>query len=90
MVESLLLPNISTWHSIVDGDSIGSELSLDDELGIVVVRTPSLRRSKATMNALRGDMGLHRFNRARNPLHRLNMMVMFYITMIIYEKLCRL
>ena len=38
--------DVSCGHSHVDGESSGSEISLDDELGIPSVVTPSVRKSR--------------------------------------------
>ena len=40
----------STCHSIMGEDSSGSEMSLDDELGIPIMQTPSAKKAMEAMN----------------------------------------
>ena len=47
IVEPLGMPDVSARHSHVDGESSGSERSLDEEFGILAVRTPGVRRANA-------------------------------------------
>ena len=49
--EPLMVFDASTDHSGIGGDSRGSEMSLDEELGIPVMRTPGVRKAMETMNA---------------------------------------
>ena len=41
------MPDVSAGHSHVDGESGGSEQSLDEEFEIPAVRTPGVRRANA-------------------------------------------
>ena len=53
--------------SLVDGDSSGSEFSLDDELGIPAMKTPGVKKAMEAVNAK-----LRRSMRVKNPLQRLS------------------
>ena len=65
--EPLIVSDVSAGHSVVDGDSSGSEMSLDDELGIPAMRTPGVRKAMEVMNAK-----LRRSTRVKNPVQRLS------------------
>ena len=54
-------------HSSIGGESSGSEMSLDEELGIPVIRTPGVKKAMETMNAK-----LRRSTRLKNPVQRLS------------------
>ena len=64
--DPMVLPNIFAGHSTVDGDLSGSKASLDDELGILVMRTPGVKKAMQAMNAK-----LRRSGRVKNPVDRL-------------------
>ncbi|MCO5595184.1 hypothetical protein L7F22_049223 [Adiantum nelumboides] len=55
----------------VYGDSSGSEHSLDEELGIPSIRTPSVRRLHARDRALGNNAKPNRFGRNKYPIERL-------------------
>jgi hypothetical protein len=63
--------DISAGYSHVDGESSGSEQSLDEELGIPAIRTPSVRRANASNRTPQTDPGPHRSTRERRPVQRL-------------------
>ena len=65
--EPHIVPNILAGHSFVDGDSSGSEFSLDDELGILAMRTPGVKKAMEGMNAK-----LCRSTGVKNPVQRLS------------------
>ena len=65
--EPLMVLDASTDHSGIGGDSSGSEMSLDEELGIPVMRTPSVKKAMETMNSK-----LRRSTRLKNPMQRLS------------------
>ena len=60
--------DIFVGHSTIDGgDSSGSEMSLDEELGIPAMKTPGVKKAMEAMNAK-----LHRSTRVKkNPVQRL-------------------
>ena len=57
----------STNQSIVGGDSSGSEMSLDEELGILTMRTPGVKKAMEAMNS-----NLRRSKHIKNPVQRLS------------------
>ena len=57
----------STDQSIIGGDSSGSEMSLDEELGIPTMRTPGVKKAMEAMNSK-----LRRSTRIKNPVQRLS------------------
>ena len=59
--------DVSCGHSHVDGESSGSELSLDEELGIPLVVTPGVRKRRNVIKTLGGDAGTRRSTRGLNP-----------------------
>jgi hypothetical protein len=65
------MPNISTGYSHVDGESSGSEQSLDEEFGIPAIRTPGVKRINATNKTPRTDLGPRKSTRERRPVQRL-------------------
>ena len=67
----LQLSLMSRGHSHVDGESSGSEMSLDEELGIPSVVTPGARKSKNVIKTLGGDVGTHRSTRVKNHVDKL-------------------
>jgi hypothetical protein len=46
--EALGMLNISAGYSHVDGESSGSEQNLDEEFGILAIRTPGVKRANVT------------------------------------------
>ena len=50
LVEQVDMPNVSLGHSVNDGDSSGSNVSLDEELGIPIMRTPGVKKDMEAMN----------------------------------------
>jgi hypothetical protein len=63
--EAFGMPDISAGYSHVDGESSGSEQSLDEELGIPAIRTPGVRRANATNRTPQTDPGPRRSTRER-------------------------
>ena len=63
--------DLNAGHSYVDGESSGSEQSIDDELGIPSVVTPRVRRTRDVLKAHGSDPILHRSTKARYPVDRL-------------------
>ena len=61
--EPLMVLDASIDHLAIGGDSSGSELSLDEELGIPVMRTSGVKKAMETMNAK-----LRRSTRLKNPV----------------------
>ena len=59
-VDQPFMPDMSGGHSYVDGDSSGSEQSLDEELGIPAVVTPGVQRTKTILRTPDSDPGLRR------------------------------
>ena len=49
--------DVSCGHSHIDGESSGSQLSLNEELGIPSVVTPSVRKIRNVIKAPGGDAG---------------------------------
>ena len=49
--EPPMVLDASTNHSSIGGDSSGSEMSLDEELGIPIMRTPGVKKAMETMNS---------------------------------------
>ena len=43
--------DVNAGHSYVDGESSGSEQSIDDELGIPFVVTPGVRKTRDVLRA---------------------------------------
>ena len=64
--EAPKLPNLSAGYDYADGDSSGSEQSLDEEFGIPSVRTPGVKKALEGMHAK-----LRRSSRVKNPVQRL-------------------
>ena len=50
LVEQVDMPNVSLGHFVNDGDSSGSDVSLDEELGIPNLRTPGVKKAMEAMN----------------------------------------
>ena len=48
--EGLGFPDISAGHSIVEGESSGSDISLDEELGIPSMKTPGVKKALEGMH----------------------------------------
>jgi hypothetical protein len=65
--EGLVLPDISVGHFVVDGESSGSDMSLDDELGIPSMKTPGVKKALEGMHTK-----LRRSFRAKKPVQRYN------------------
>ena len=63
--------DVSCGDSHVDGESSGSELSLDEELGIPSVITPGVRKSRNVIKTPGGDAGTRRSTRVKYPVDRL-------------------
>ena len=61
------MPELSVGFD-VDGDSSGSEQSLDEEFGIPAIRTPGVEKAQSTGKASRSDPGPCRSGRERVPL----------------------
>jgi len=59
-------PEISEGQSIVDGDSSGSNMSLDEDLGIPSMKTLGVKNAMEGMNAK-----LRRSSRVKKPVQRL-------------------
>ena len=57
--------------SYVDGELSGSEMNLDEELGIPFVVTPGVRKSRNVVKTLEGDVGTHRSTHVKYPIDRL-------------------
>ena len=70
-VDLLHVFDVSCGHSHIDGESSGSEMSLDEELGIPSVVAPSVRKSRNVIKTLEGDAGTRRSTRVRYPIDRL-------------------
>ena len=62
---------VNVGHSYVDGESSGSERSIDDELDIPYVVTLGVRKTRDVLRAPRSEPILHRSTRARYPVDRL-------------------
>jgi hypothetical protein len=65
------MPDIFAGYSHVDGESSGSEQSLDEEFGIPAIRTPGVRKVNTTNRTPRIDPGPRRSTRERRPVQRL-------------------
>jgi hypothetical protein len=63
--EPLGMPNISVGYSHVDGESNGSEQNLDEEFGILAIRTPGVRKANATNRTPWTDPGPRKSTRER-------------------------
>jgi hypothetical protein len=63
--EPLGMPDISAGYSHVDGESSGSKHSLDEEFGILAIRTPGVRKVNATNRTPRIDPGPRRSTKER-------------------------
>ena len=61
--EPPMVLDASTGHSIMGENSSGSEMSLDDELGIPIMQTLGVKKAMETMNAK-----LRRSTRLKNPM----------------------
>jgi len=55
--EALSMPDISARYSHVDGESSGSEQSLDEEFGIPAIKTPSVKRANVANRTPQTDPG---------------------------------
>ncbi len=55
--EALGMPDISARYSHVDGESSGSEQSLDEEFGIPAIKTPSVKRANVANRTPQTDPG---------------------------------
>jgi hypothetical protein len=66
--EPLGMPDISARYSHVDGKSNGSEQSLDEEFGILAIKTPGVRRANATNRTPRTDPGPRKSTREKQPV----------------------
>ncbi|MDM1593474.1 reverse transcriptase domain-containing protein [Escherichia coli] len=71
VVEPLGMPDVSAGHSYVDGESSGSEQSLDEEFGIPAIRTPGVRKANVPNRTPWTDPGPRRSNKERRPVQRL-------------------
>ena len=47
---------VNAGHSFVDGESSGSEQSIDDELGIPSIVTPRVRKTREVLRAPRSEL----------------------------------
>ena len=63
--------DVNAGHSYVDGESSGSEQSIDDELGIPSIVTPGVRKTRDVLRAPGSEPILRRSTRARYPVDRL-------------------
>jgi hypothetical protein len=63
--------DISTRYSHVDGESSGSEQSLDEEFGIPAIRTPGVKRANVANRTPRTDPGPCMSTRERGLVQRL-------------------
>jgi hypothetical protein len=63
--------DISAGYSHVDGESSGSEQSLDEEFGIPAIRTLGVRRANATNRTPWTDPSPCRSTKERRPVQRL-------------------
>ena len=63
--------DVSCGYSHVDGESSGSEMSLDEELGIPSVVTLGARKSRHVVKTSRGDAGSCRLTHVMYPVNRL-------------------
>ena len=63
--------DVNASHSYVDGESSGSEQSIDDELGIPSIVTPGVRKTRDVLKAPRSEPILCRSSRTRYPVDRL-------------------
>ena len=62
----------SCGHSHVDGESNGSEMSLDEELGISSIVTLGVRKSKNAVKIPRGDASIRRSTHVKYFVERLS------------------
>jgi hypothetical protein len=65
------MPNISAGYSHVDGESSGSEQSLDEEFEIPAIKTPGVRRANVANRTPWTGPGPRRSTRERQPVQRL-------------------
>jgi hypothetical protein len=65
--EALGMLDISAGYSHVDGESSGSEQSLDEEFGIPTIRTPGVKRANVANRTPRTYPGPRRSTRERRP-----------------------
>ena len=63
--------DVSCGHSHVDGESRGSKMSLDEELGILSVVTLGVRKSKNVVKTPGSDVGICRSTHVKYPIDRL-------------------
>jgi hypothetical protein len=69
--EPLGIPDISKRYSHVDGESSGFEQSLDEEFGILTIRTPSVRRANAANRTPHTDPGPPKSTKERRLVQKL-------------------
>ena len=69
--ETPFMAYVSSSSSHADMDSDGSKQSLDEEFGIVAVRTPGVRKAQEDARGQRSDPGPRRSGRVKNPVQRL-------------------
>ena len=69
--ESPFMADVSSSFSHLDVDSNGFEQSLDEEFGILAVRTSGVRKEQENARGQRSDSRPHRSNRVKNPIQRL-------------------
>ncbi len=63
--EALGMHDISAGYSHVDGESSGSEQSLDEEFEIPTIKTPSVKRANVANKTPQTDPGPRRSTRER-------------------------
>ena len=64
--ETPFMADVSSGFSHADMDLDGSEKSLDEEFGILVVRTLGVRKAREDARGQRSDLGPHRSGRVKN------------------------
>ena len=62
--------DVSYGHFHIDGESSGSEMSLDDELGIPSMVTPGVRKSRNVIKTPGGDVGTRRSTHVKYHVYR--------------------
>ena len=65
------MADVSSGSSHADMDSNGYEQSLDEEFGILAVRTLGVRKAQEDARGKRSDPGPRRSGRVKNPVQRL-------------------
>jgi hypothetical protein len=63
--------DISAGYSHVDGESSGSEQSLDEEFGIPTIKTPSVKKANVTNRTPQIDPGPRRSTKEKRPVQKL-------------------